>query len=467
MPLRILVCDDEALIRESLEEHLRREGYEVTPAADGERALRLIEESLPDALILDLGMPRMDGLAVLTALREQGIALPTLVITARPGFAGAVDAIKLGAEGYLQKPMDLREVSHQLARFLEHRQLQTEVAWLRDRAATGYERLIGESPAMRKLYDTLARLERVDAPTVLIVGETGTGKNLIAEAIHRRGPRRDKPFMQIDCAAMPETLIESELFGHEKGAFTDARTAKRGLFEVAEGGVIFLDEIGEMPLATQAKLLRALENRRFRRLGALVDLPLGAAVIAATNKDLKAAAAAGTFREDLFFRLNVVPIEIPPLRRRPEDIEPIAMALLERTGRELGRKVAGIEADAVAALRAYPWPGNGRELRNVVERALILKGDDEPICLSDLPEEIRSRSARHHGSPYVLLPEGIDLAAVERSFVEQALERCQGNQTRAARLLGISRFALRHRIDRYGLHGAVGQRAVVPVVDRV
>ncbi len=467
MSLRIMVCDDEALIRESLEEHLRREGYQVTQAADGERALRLIEESLPDAMILDLGMPRMDGLTVLRTLREQGVTLPTLVITARPGFAGAVDAIKLGADGYLQKPVDLREVSHQLKRFLDHRQLQTEVAWLRDRATSGYERLIGESPAMRRLFETLARLERVDAPTVLIAGETGTGKNLIAEAIHRRGPRKDKPFLQIDCAAMPETLIESELFGHEKGAFTDARTAKRGLFEVADGGVIFLDEIGEMPIGTQAKLLRALENRRFRRLGALVDLPLGAAIIAATNKDLKAAAAAGSFREDLYFRLNVVPLDIPPLRRRPEDIEPIALALLERSGRELGRKCAGIEPTAVAALRAYPWPGNGRELRNVLERAIILKGDDQAIRLEDLPEEVRLRSARHGDSPYQLLSEGIDLAAVERSFVEQALERCQGNQTRAARLLGISRFALRHRIDRYGLHGAVAQRTLVPVAERV
>ncbi|MBI1949590.1 MAG: sigma-54-dependent Fis family transcriptional regulator [Deltaproteobacteria bacterium] len=459
MPFRILVCDDEAMIRESLEEHLRSEGYEVTLAVDGDQALRLIDDAQPDALILDLKMPRVDGLEVLRALQGKGVTLPSIVITARAGFEGAVDAIKLGALGYLQKPFDLREVSHQLAQFFERRRLQTEVSYLRDRASSGYERLIGSSPAMKRLFETLARLERVDSPTVLLVGESGTGKDLIAEAIHRRGPRKDKPYMQIDCAAMPETLIESELFGHEKGSFTDARSLKRGLFEVADGGVIFLDEIAEMPIGTQAKLLRALENRRFRRIGALTDIPLTAAVIAATNKDLKAAVAAGTFREDLFFRLNVVPIEIPPLRRRPEDVEPIAMALLERAGRELGRKTAGIDRDALDAMRAYAWPGNGRELRNVIERVVILKTDDQPIRRDDLPEEIRAQRSARGVSPYVLLPEGIDLAAVERGFVEQALERCHGNQTQAARLLGISRFALRHRIDRYQLHSAVGGRS--------
>ncbi|OGQ23573.1 MAG: hypothetical protein A2138_10315 [Deltaproteobacteria bacterium RBG_16_71_12] len=458
MPFRILVCDDEAMIRDALEEHLCSEGYEVALAVDGDQALRLIEEVQPDALILDLNMPRVDGLTVLRSLREKGVTLPSIVITARPGFEGAVDAIKLGAEGYLQKPFDLREVSHQLSKFFERRRLQTEVSYLRDRASSGYERLIGTSPAMKRLFETLARLERVDSPTVLLIGESGTGKDLIAEAIHRRGPRKDKPFMQIDCAAMPETLIESELFGHEKGSFTDARAMKRGLFEVADGGVIFLDEIAEMPIGTQSKLLRALENRRFRRIGALVDIPLTAAVIAATNKDLKAAVAAGTFREDLFFRLNVVPIEIPPLRRRPEDVEPIALALLERAGRDLGRKTAGIDRDALDAMRAYAWPGNGRELRNVIERVVILKTDDHPIRREDLPEEIRVHRTTRGGSPYVLLPEGIDLAAVERGFVEQALARCAGNQTQAARLLGISRFALRHRIDRYALHEYVGGR---------
>ena len=461
MPFRILVCDDEPLVRSSLEEHLRLEGYEVTLAEDGGQALRLIEEAPPDALIVDLKMPKMDGIAVLRALRDKEIALPSIVITARAGFDGAVDAIRLGAEGYLQKPFDLREVTHQLAKFFERRQLQTEVRYLRDRVSSGYERLIGNSPSMRRMFETLSRLEQVDSPTVLISGESGTGKDLVAEAIHRRGPRKDKPYMQIDCAAMPETLIESELFGHEKGAFTDARTMTRGLFEVADGGVIFLDEFGEMPIGTQAKLLRALENRRFKRVGGLVDIPLTAAVIAATNKELKAAVAAGTFREDLYFRLNVVPIDIPPLRRRPDDVESIAMALLERAARELGRRTAGIDRDALDALRAYPWPGNVRELRNVIERVVILKNDDRPIHRDDLPEEIRLlRQGGHGGSPYVLLPEGIDLAAVERSFVEQALERCHGNQTQAAKLLGISRFALRHRIDRYDLGSfVVGRHA--------
>jgi transcriptional regulator with PAS, ATPase and Fis domain len=260
--------------------------------------------------------------------------------------------------------------------------------------------------------------------------------------------------MEIDCAAMPETLIESELFGHEKGAFTDARALKKGLFEVAEGGVIFLDEIGEMTLGTQAKLLRALENRKFKRVGGVNEIPLNAAIVAATNRDLRAEVKAGRFREDLFFRLHVIPIDVPPLRRRVEDIEPIALALADRVARDLGRDVAGISNDALDRLRRYPWPGNVRELRNVIERVVILKQDDDVVRAAELPEEIRAvpRDASHSSSStYQLLPEGIDLASVEQSFVEQALERTQGNQTNAAKLLGITRFALRTRMDRYGI----------------
>jgi transcriptional regulator with PAS, ATPase and Fis domain len=294
---------------------------------------------------------------------------------------------------------------------------------------------------------------------VLITGESGTGKDLVAQAIHARGPRKSKPYMEIDCAAMPETLIESELFGHEKGSFTDAKTTKRGLFEVAAGGVIFLDEIGEMTGGTQAKLLRALENRKFKRVGGTVDISLDAAVIAATNRNLKEEVKVGRFREDLFFRLNVVPIEIPPLRKRTADVEPITLALVERAARDLGRKIPGVSAAAIEALRTYPWPGNVRELRNVIERVVILKSDDDAIELEELPEEVRVARSAHGTSacPYELPPEGVDLASVERGLVEQALTRCHGNQTQAAKLLGLSRFALRHRIDKYGLAELVGK----------
>ncbi len=452
MTARVLVCDDEELIRWSLGEHLKGTGFDVSFAEDGVQCLEKIEAQPPDALIVDLKMPRLDGMGVLRRLKEEGHAFPVIVITAHGAVDSAIEATKLGAAGYLSKPFDLREVSLILDKVLESDRLHTEVRWLRDRATSGYERLIGEAPSMQKVFETLKRLESVDAPTVLVAGESGTGKDLVAQAIHARGPRKSKPYMEIDCAAMPETLIESELFGHEKGSFTDARQTKRGLFEVAAGGVIFLDEIGEMTLGTQAKLLRALENRRFKRVGGIAEIQLDAAVIAATNRDLKKEVKAGRFREDLFFRLNVVPLEIPPLRKRPQDIEAIALALVDRTSRELGRVIPGVSSEAIHALRAYPWPGNVRELRNVIERVVILKGDDSVIDLDELPAEVRlAGTVQSSGCPFELPPEGVDLAAVERGLVEQALTRTSGNQTQAAKLLGISRFALRHRIDRYGI----------------
>ena len=452
MAARILVCDDEELIRWSLTEHLKAGGYDVAEAEDGVQALEKIELAPPDALIVDLKMPRLDGMSVLRRLKEQGLAFPVVVITAHGALDSAIEATRLGAAGYLSKPFDLREITLVLEKVLETDRLESEVRWLRDRVTAGYERLIGASPAMHKVFETLKRLETVNAPTVLISGESGTGKDLVAQAIHARGPRKKKPYMEIDCAAMPETLIESELFGHEKGSFTDARQTKRGLFEVAAGGVLFLDEIGEMTVGTQAKLLRALENRRFKRVGGISEIHLDAAIVAATNRDLKKEVKAGRFREDLFFRLNVVPIEIPPLRRRPQDIEAITLSLIERTAKDLGRTIPGVSSEAIEALRAYPWPGNVRELRNVVERVVILKADDDVIHLEELPEELRvARPLAGAVCPFELPPEGVDLAAVERGLVEQALARTHGNQTQAAKLLGISRFALRHRIDRHGV----------------
>jgi len=450
---RVLVCDDEELIRWSLQTHLKGEGYEVATVEDGQQALDAIAASTPDALIMDLKMPRLDGMTALRRLRETEPTLPVIVITAHGAVDSAIEATKLGASGYLSKPFDLREVSLQLEKVLDANRLETEVRYHRDRTKQGYEKLVGDSPAMKKVFEMLKRLETVDAPTVLITGESGTGKDLVAQAIHARGPRRDKPYMEIDCAAMPETLIESELFGHEKGSFTDARQQKRGLFEVAKGGVIFLDELGEMTLATQAKLLRALENRRFKRVGGTVDLSLDAAVIAATNRNLKNDVKAGRFREDLYFRLNVVPIELPSLRKRSSDIEALALHVLERACRELGRDVPGISREALEAMRRYPWPGNVRELRNVIERVVILKESGEPIHIEELPSEIRFEmsSNKREGCPFELPDEGIDLEAVERGFVAQALEKAKGNQTHAAKLLGMSRYALRYRVEKFAL----------------
>ncbi|MBI1947361.1 MAG: sigma-54-dependent Fis family transcriptional regulator [Deltaproteobacteria bacterium] len=453
--LRVLVCDDEELIRWSVAEHLRAEGYEVSVVADGQECLDAIAMGTPDALVVDLKMPRVDGMGVLRRLRDLEIEVPTIVITAHGAVDSAIEATRLGAAGYLSKPFDLRELSLQLKRGLDATRLQREVRYLRQKR--GYERLVGESSAMQRVFEMLERLEKVDAPTVLITGESGTGKDLVAQAIHARGPRRDKPYMEIDCAAMPETLIESELFGHEKGAFTDARQQKRGLFEVARGGVIFLDEIGEMTLATQAKLLRALENRKFKRVGGVIDLPLDAAIIAASNRNLRDEVKNGRFREDLFFRLNVVPIETPALRKRAEDVEPLAAHLLERAAHDLGRPVPKMAGDALAALTRYPWPGNVRELRNVLERVVILKQGDAPIRVEDLPPEIRFTAADQSSGggtescPFELPVDGVDLEAVEKGLLAQALARCNGNQSAAARLLCISRYALRYRMEKFKL----------------
>jgi len=450
---RILVCDDEELIRWSLKEHLTSEGYDVDTAEDGEQCVEAVGRDLPDAVIMDLKMPKMDGLSALRRLRELEYEVPVIVITAHGAVDSAIEATRLGAAAYLAKPFDLREVSLQLGKVLEASRLAREVHYLRDKQRRGYDRIVGDSPAMQRVFDTLLRLETVDAPTVLLTGESGTGKDLVAQAIHARGPRRDKPYMEIDCAALPEQLIESELFGHEKGSFTDARQLKRGLFEVARGGVIFLDEIGEMTLATQAKLLRALENRRFKRVGGVTDLPLDAAVIAATNRNLRDEVKAGKFREDLFFRLNVIPIEIPPLRSRPGDIALLIDHLLERLNRDMGRNVTGIAQDALSCLQAYSWPGNVRELRNVIERIVILNADTDVIRLELLPPELRlgARKGAPKGCPFELPDDGVDLEAVEAGLIAQALERSSGNQSAAARLLGISRYALRYRMEKYSL----------------
>lgn len=453
--VRVLCCDDEELIRWSVAEHFKRTQWEVETCADGQAALEAIEKSTPDVVVLDLKMPKVDGMSVLRRLRETHPTLPVIVITAHGAIDSAIEATRLGARAYLAKPFDLRELQLQCERAIEQGRQALELQVLRDQRSRNYEKLVGVSQSMRGVFETLGRLEAVDAPTVLISGESGTGKDLVAQAIHARGPRKSRPYVEVDCAAMPEQLIESELFGHEKGSFTDAHQQKRGLFEVAKGGVVFLDEIGEMTLATQAKLLRALENRKFRRVGGVVDLPLDAAVIAATNRELRQEVKAGRFREDLFFRLHVVPIEIPPLRKRPQDVPPLVSHLLERTCADLGRPIPHVTPEALDALTRYEWPGNVRELRNVIERVVILRRGSLPITRDEMPLEIRvgaaTAPASPQGCPFVLPPDGVDLDAVEKGLLEQALQRASGNQSAAARLLGITRYALRYRLEKHGL----------------
>jgi DNA-binding NtrC family response regulator len=452
---RVIVCDDEELIRWSVSEHLRSEGYAVSVAKNGEECLEEALRQAPDAILLDLKMPVMDGMTCLRKLREAGMQSPVIVITAHGAVDSAIEATRLGATAYLSKPFDLREVAFKLKKAIEADRLAEEVRYLRDRRRTHYGSIIGESPTMQVVFDTMRKLEAIDAPTVLVNGESGTGKELVAQAIHSNGPRKDAPFVEIDCASLPETLIESELFGHERGAFTDARQMKRGLFEVAHRGTIFLDEIGEMSLGTQAKFLRALENRRFKRVGGVTDLPLEAGIIAATNRDLAVEVEKGRFRQDLFYRLAVIPLEMPALRHRPTDIPLLVSHFLEFFRKRVDARLDGIEPEALAALQRYPWPGNVRELRNIIERIVTLHRDDSTLLVSHLPNEIRYAGkvdSPSRGKSTFVLPEGgVDLEDVEKSLLIQALERVKNNQTQAAKLLGITRYALRYRMEKFGL----------------
>jgi DNA-binding NtrC family response regulator len=457
----VLICDDEELIRWSLAEHLSQQGYRVVEAADGVEGLEKVRAEAPDLILTDLKMPRMDGLELLRRLREQESDIPVLVITAYGAVDSAIEATRLGARAYLSKPFDLREVTLQVHKTLDGHRLETEVRYLRSLKAESYGPIIGRSAALSKLVHTLRRLESIDAPTVLITGPSGTGKELIAHAIHDMGRRRAGPMMEVDCASLTETLIESELFGHEKGAFTDARAMRRGRFESAKGGTIFLDEIGEMSLSTQARLLRALESRRFKRVGGVADIQMDASIIAATNRDLAEEVRQGRFREDLYFRLNVVRVDVPALRERREDIPLLVDHFLQRFNKEFHREVRGITEEALALLVSWPWPGNVRELRNVIERVLILEADDL-IRAEHLPSELRY--GRGHAplsgpgaDPFVLPEGGCNLEEVERGLIAQAMERCKGNQSAAARLLGLTRYALRYRLEKHALPGRPGE----------
>jgi DNA-binding NtrC family response regulator len=450
--IQILVCDDEELIRWSLVEHLTALGYDVRDAYDGQDCLDKLAAGAPDLLITDLKMPRVDGMELLRRVRQGGLDLPVIVITAHGDLESGIEATRLGARAFVSKPFDLRELAIAAEKVLEHHRLETEVRYLREQRAGAYGRLVGESVAMTKLTQTLAKLEGVPATTVLLCGESGTGKDVVAHALHEGGSRRDGPMMEVDCAGIPETLIESELFGHEKGSFTDAKTSKRGMFEAAKGGTLFLDEIGEMSLATQAKLLRALEGRKFKRVGGLTDIPLDATIIAATNRDLQKEVAAGKFREDLYFRLAVIKIDVPPLRERSDDIPLLVEHFLNKFNAQFQRSIEGVAEGALQKLQAYAWPGNVRELRNVMERIVLLEAD-KVIELEHLPPEIRFGSSRAVPVPQneddIILPDkGVNLERLERSLLKQALDRTQGNQSAAARLLGISRYALRYRLER-------------------
>ncbi len=455
MSSRVLVVDDERLIRWSLEQTLEKAGFDVHSADCGEAAIAAAREEAPDLVLLDLKLPDLDGLQVLRRLKEVCADVQVLIMTAYADVATAVEAMRLGAYDYLAKPIDFDSLDVTLRNALETKHLRQKVELLREKHLHPFrfDRIVGSSPALREVLALARKVSASGATTVLIQGESGTGKDLLAKAIHYESARADEPFMEIACTAMPETLLESELFGHERGAFTDAKAQKKGLVELAQGGTIFLDEIGDMAGGLQAKLLRVLEERRFRRVGGSKDISVDVRVIAATNRELRQAAESGTFRKDLYYRLQVVTITLPPLRERLEDVPLLAQHFLEHFSRELKSPLPRLSGEAERLLVEYEWPGNVRELRNVIERAMILCEGDE-ILTADLPAEIAGpRSSTPSGESFTFqLPEaGVSLEEVERELVRQALDLTRGNQTRAARLLALTRDELRYRVKKFGL----------------
>ncbi len=487
--LRVLIVDDEDMLAWSIDSELRALGAETQRAGTVREALERFPGFSPDLAITDLRLPDGNGLELLKKWRFEYPDLPIILITAHGAIDSAVTALRLGAFDYLQKPFDMKALLAAVKRAGETAKLRQKVSSLqaREAPATTFE-IIGNTPAMVRHKGELTCIAKSKANTALILGESGTGKELAARAVHEWSDRKGQPFVEINCASIPENLLESELFGYEKGAFTDAKERKFGLFEIARGGSVFLDEIGEMPLKLQSKLLRVLEYRRFKRLGGTKDIEFTGRIIAATNRDLLEEATAGRFRLDLYYRISALPVEIPSLRERLDDVEPLTRFFLARLGEELGLKVPALSTAALEQLKRHSWPGNVRELRNVLQRAMVfyepatlepghlkllgsarpqarphaealgpaeetVMAPVSPLAIAPPLASFAGEGAVSTSEPdvYQLPPDGLKLEHLEKSLLEQALGRTHNNQTKAAQLLGISRHTLRYRLEKYGL----------------
>jgi two-component system response regulator AtoC len=451
----VLIVDDERTFARSIKLFLEEQGYEAEVANDGDRALQLLEKMHPDVVFLDLRLPKASGLDLLKRIRAYDPMVAVVMMTAHGTIENAVEAMKLGAFDYVTKPVDLDEVKIIVDRAQEDRRLRQEVRYYREKEARDHEiALVGRSEAMQRALREIQRLASLaEAPAVMLTGETGTGKSLVARALHAGSRRGRGPFIEVDCTSLPPSLVETELFGYEKGSFTDAKESKIGLIEAAEGGTVFLDEVGDLALPLQGKLLRAIDERTVRRVGSVRDRKVDAWIVGATNKDLAAMLAAGSFRKDLYYRLAVVTIHLPPLRERAEDIAPLAECFLERFGGKYGKRVSRLSADALASLSECDWPGNARELRHVIERAVLGSSAEatelDRASLGPLSQSPAARPGEPRAGSGRFPTEGIRLAEWERGMIEQALSEAKGNQTNAARLLGISRDTLRYRMAKF------------------
>jgi two-component system, NtrC family, response regulator AtoC len=449
---RLLIVDDEENLRLVLRTFLRRHGYEVEVAASGEEALKLLDSFGPDIVITDVRMPKLGGLDLLSTLKAKGSDATVIVMSAYGSHEQALEAISLGAYDYVSKPFAPEEVLLCLRKAEERENLRRENRALRQeiQANSRFENILSKSPAMEVIFRTIAKVSDYKT-TVLVTGESGVGKELIARAIHARSGRKNGPFVAINCGAIPEALLESELFGHRRGAFTDAVSDRRGLFEEASGGTLFLDEIGEMPLSLQVKLLRVLEDERIRRVGESKDMAVDVRIVTATHRDLSAETKAGRFREDLFYRLNVLHIFVPPLRERKEDISLLIEYFIEKNNKRLGTAIGGVDSEARRLLYEYAWPGNVRELENTMERAMVLS-ESNRITAAELPERVRD----------VRDPIKVQLSSgelsikktsryIEEILIRRALHKTKGNRTRAADILEISHRALLYKIKEFGI----------------